>query len=147
MQLRFLLVNNPFAFSTRHVIVNFLEITLEIQLELSYFFFPAFKTRSTLEPPPLAISRELLVLGTQRVISVYLQNWIFPYLENVLHFLLFKYWFFKSMSPVSNNRVKIIKGSFLNKQEGKFQRKLKLSIMSPLYPQKSIKKHKLMWHQ
>lgn len=51
------------------------------------------------------------------------------------------------MSPVSNNRVKIIKGSFLNKQEGKFQRKLKLSIMSPLYPQKSIKKHKLMWHQ
>lgn len=91
MQLHFLLVNNPFAFSTRHIIVYFLEIALEIQLELSYFFFPAFKTRSTLEPPPLAISRELIALGTQRVTSVYLQNWIFPYLENVLHFLLFKY--------------------------------------------------------
>ena len=66
--------------------MNFLEIALEIQLELSYFFFPAFKTQSTLEPPPLAISRELLVLGMQRVTSVYLQNWIFPYLENVCIF-------------------------------------------------------------
>ena len=43
------------------------------------------------------------------------------------------------MSPHSNYRVKIIKECFLNKQEGMFQRKLKLSTKSQLHFQKSIR--------
>lgn len=34
---------NPIVFSVRNITVNFLEIALEIQPELSYFLFPAFK--------------------------------------------------------------------------------------------------------
>lgn len=43
------------------------------------------------------------------------------------------------MSSHSNYRVKIIKECFLNKQEGMFQRKLKLSTKSQLHFQKSIR--------